>query len=469
MLKMHRFLITFLSTILVFGVTCESWCQSGSRGMGFGGGGPGGAGGPGFEQEKQRYRPKQFAPTGPQKTVAAVRLRGNKTISESRIRAKLKTREGRPFDPTAVAADVRRLTSHGLCYDVKTYTEDSPNGVVVTFDLFEQPLIQYVKFTGDRISSFKERTLLKKAEVATGQPLSRFRTEEARRKLLEYYKGRGNSFAKIDIQEGNKQGDQGMVFSIQEGPRQRIRWTSFEGNTIVSDARLRTQVSSKPGYLWILKGEVDRDVIDEDIVKLTSYYRSLGFFRAKVTHDMKFDAKEEWLSLRFVIDEGPRYVIRDIRVEGNEVYGEGALLGGTELRKGDFFDLTLMQEDVRFLKDAYGTNGYIRADVKAAPQFFEEPGQLDLVYKVSEGKQYRVGDIKVRIDGEYPHTRQNVVLNRLDLREGDIINILKLREGERRIISSQLFESGPMTRPEIAVEPRDDGTRMADPGNRRQY
>ena len=469
MLKTHRFQVVFFFFLIAvaWSVPTNALAQSGSRGMGFGGGAP--SGGPNPLAEKSRYRPKQFAPTGNQVRVAEVRLKGNRTISESRIRGKLKTRAGRAFDAAAVSADVRALLASGLCYDVRTYKEESPNGMIITFELFEQPVIQYIKFTGDRISSFRERTLRKKAEVSVGQPLSRFRTEEAKRKLLEYYASRGNAFAKVEILEGTKRDDKGMVFSIEEGPRQRIRWTSFAGNTIVSDARLRTQVSSKPGYLWILKGEVDRDVIEEDIVKLTSYYRSLGFFRAKVTHDMKFDEKQEWLSLRFNIDEGPRYVIRDIRVEGNQVYDGSSLLAGTELRKGEFFDLALMQQDVRVLKDAYGANGYIRADVKAAPQFFEEPGQLDLVYKVDEGKQYRVGDIKVRINGDYPHTRQNVVLNRIDMREGDIIDIRKLRDSERRIISSQLFESGPMTRPEIAVEPRSTDTMLADPGERRRY
>lgn len=456
MLRTHR-LRKIVILFTVVGILSAAECafaQSGSRGMGMGGGAPGG----GAPQEKKRYQPKQFAPSGPRVNVAEVRLKGNVSISETRLRSKLRTRAGRAFDPAAVQSDVRQLLAQGLCYDVRTYKEESANGVIVTFELFEQPVVQYIKFTGARVSSFKERTLLKKAEVAVGQPLSRFRTEEAKRKLLEYYKGRGNAFAKIEIQEGNEQGDRGMVFAIDEGPRQRIRWTSFEGNTIVSDARLRTRIGSKPGYLWLLKGEVDRDVIEEDLVKLTSYYRSLGFFKAEVTHEMNFDAQEEWLTLKFLVDEGPRYVIRDIRIEGNDVYGQPQLLAPTQLRKGEFFDLTLMRDDVRILKDAYGSNGYIRADVKAAPQFFEEPGQLDLVYKVDEGKQYRVGDIKIKIGGEYPHTRQNVVLNRIDLREGDIIDIRKIRNSERRINSSQLFESGPMSRPEIAVEPQEPGT-----------
>lgn len=452
-----KVLILMATIAGVLGSASWSLAQSGSRG-GMGGMGGGAQGVPG-PQEKKRYQPKQFAPTGPRIDVAEVRFKGEYSVSESRLRSRLQTREGRAFDPASVQADVRQLLAQGLCYDVRTYKEEGPNGLIVTFELFEQPVVQHIQFLGTKA---REKTLLKKIEVEVGQPLSRYRTEEARRKLIEYYQGRGNSHVEVTIREGDKQGDRGMVFVVEEGPRQRIRWTSFEGNTIVSDGRLRTLIDSKPGIMWLFKGQVDTDVIDEDIDKLTSYYRSLGFFRAKVNKELNFDDQQEWLSLKFIVDEGPRYVIRRISVEGNNLFETQSLLAATEIRTGDFFDLSTMQGDVRMLKDAYGANGYIRADVEAAPQFFEEPGQLDLVYKVSEGKQYRVGDIKVNIGGDYPHTRQNVVLNRIDLREGDIIDIRKLKASERRIGSSQLFESGPMTRPEIAVQPRDDGTRQAD-------
>lgn len=448
-----------IATIIVGMFSHELFAQSGSR-SGLGGMGGGAPGGPG-PVEKKRYMPKQFAPTGKVVPVADVRLKGNFSMSETKLRSRLTTRKGRPFDPASVQADVRKLLSQGLCYDVRTYKEEVPQGVIVTFELFEQPLVRYVRFLNVKDGSWKHRRLLKKCEVEVGQPLSRFRTEEAKRKLLEYYRGRGNSFAKIEIKEGSKQGDQGMVFQIDEGPRQRIWWTSFEGNTIVSDARLRTQIDSKPRYLWLLKSQVDRDLIEEDVDKLTAYYRSLGFFRATVEPELKFNEEQEWLSLTFIVNEGPRYVIRSISVEGNQVYPQQSLLGVTQLRPGEYFDMTSMREDVRNLKDAYGANGYIRADVQASPQFFEEPGQLDLVYKIDEGKQYRVGDIKVQIGGDFPHTRQNVVLNRIDMREGDIIDIRKLRDSERRLTSSQLFESGPMSRPEIAVEPQDPGIRRA--------
>ena len=173
--------------------------------------------------------------------------------------------------------------------------------------------------------------------------------------------------------------------------------------------------------------------------------------------------------MTFHIDEGPRYVIRSISVEGNRVYDQQDLLSVTEMQSGDFFDLTRMNNDVRALKDAYGSNGYIKADIQATPQFDEEPGQLDLVYRVDEGKQHRVGEIIVKMDGEYPHTRNSVVLNRIDLREGDIIDIRKLRDSERRIKASQLFENGPLGGPEIAVQPRTSTRTASRPSDRDSF
>ena len=132
-----RVSIVALTTALVLSSACDFvLAQSGSRsGMG---GGMGGGPNPAGPQKQARYVPPKFAPAGPRINVAEVRLKGSYSVSDSRIRAKLQTREGRQFDPASVQADVRQLTAQGLCYDVRTYREDSPDGVIITFELFEQ-------------------------------------------------------------------------------------------------------------------------------------------------------------------------------------------------------------------------------------------------------------------------------------------------------------------------------------------
>ncbi len=87
------------------------------------------------------------------------------------------------------------------------------------------------------------------------------------------------------------------------------------------------------------------------------------------------------------------------------------------------------------------------------------PGVLDLVYKIQEGKQYRVGNINVLIDGDYGVTQWQVVMNRIGLRPGDLLDTRKLRNSESRLLRAQLFADGspsaPGNPPRIVVRPPD--------------
>lgn len=112
------------------------------------------------------------------------------------------------------------------------------------------------------------------------------------------------------------------MFLIDEGRSRKSLWTSFVGNSIASDARLLTQIKSKPGILWLLGGDIDRQKIDDDVDLITAYYRSLGFFQAKVGRELEVvhGAGREWTLLTFVISEGPRYSVRNVSFIGNSKF-----------------------------------------------------------------------------------------------------------------------------------------------------
>ncbi len=435
------------------------WGQAGVPGFGGGGGMPSPAG-----SKPPTYQPPVFERREPGELIVDVKITGNQSVSESRIRNELQTRVGRDFDPAVVQGDVRRLSSTGLFRNVQTFRRAVPRGVEVTFQVTELPTIRHLRFEGrDKI---RESTLRKKAELKVGEPLNRYRVEEARRKLQELYVEKGFADAQVELVEGNKPEDQGVVFSIYEGPQQRFFHTRFLGNTIVSDARLRTQIQSKPGILWLFKGKVDREQIEADRDLLVAYYRSLGYFKARVGRYLDFSESGKWLTLTYVIDEGPRYQIRNVSLVGNDTFTTDSLTANLGLKPGDYFDSRKMNRDLMEMRDLYGSQGYIHADVKADPQFLEEPGKIDLVYDIREGEQYRVGRIIVNIEGDNPHTRRNVVINRLSLAPNDIIDIREIRASERRLRSAELFLSDP-TRgisPTIAIRPPEltDGPRLVD-------
>ena len=161
------------------------------------------------------------------------------------------------------------------------------------------------------------------------------------------------------------------------------------------------------------------------------------------------------MTLTFVIDEGPRYKVRNVAFVGNSKHSDEELAIDLALKEDDFFDMRKMNRDVSKIRDIYGSQGHIFADIQADPRFFEEPGQLDLVYDIQEGSQYRVGRINVKIAGENPHTRHSVIFPRIGFQPGDIIDIRKVRKSERRLKSAQIFAVDPSRgiSPQIVIRP----------------
>ncbi|MFM7138343.1 MAG: outer membrane protein assembly factor [Planctomycetota bacterium] len=396
--------------------------------------------------------------------IVEVRIEGNEATEVSKL-PKLVTRAGQAFDPRTVEEDVRTLHRSRKFVDVHPKYVRVADGVVVIFQVVERPMLRYVRYVGnDRITT---RTLRKKAEIDVGDSMDPYVVEEARRRIESYYHEKGYEAARVTTVEGSKPGDKGAVFLIDEGRSRKAVWTSFVGNTIATDARLLTQIKSKPGVLWFLGGDIDREVIDTDVDTLTAYYRSLGFFQAKVGREVSVvrEGIRDWTHVTFVINEGPRYTVRNVSFMGNSKFQTEFLERELELKGGEFFNQTKMDKDLNQIRDIYGGRGFVFADIRADPRFLEEPGQLDLVYNVTEGQRYRVGQINIRIRGDNPHTRHSVVLNRLSLRPGDILDIRKLREDERRLKSSSLFAAdaaqGQGPKISFSKPSGDEGTQMA--------
>jgi outer membrane protein insertion porin family len=398
---------------------------------------------------------KSLAAASPDDKVVDVKISGNKSVPLEKILPCIRTRAGRPFDLQLVAEDVRRLDQTRQFFTIRTYTQKVPGGRVVYFQVVERPLLQEVKFVGSYY--IRKKKLQKEADIKKGDPADPNAIEEARRKLEELYHSRGYNSATVTLLEGNKPEDRRAIFLIDEGVKQKVLAREFVGNTIATGDRLATQIGSKPPFLLLFGGEYDRKKVDEDVEKLTAYYRGLGFFRARIGREVKFNDKENWATLRFVIDEGQRYKVRNVSVLGNKKYTNDELLGNLKLKNSYYFNQAHQTADVRSIQDKYGSVGYVFADIKPDLRFLEEPGQLDLVYSVSEGDRYRVGKINIQIKGEYSHTQENTVRNRLFFKPGDIVDIRQIRASEVALKRSGLFEINPAqgNAPRIAFSPPD--------------
>jgi outer membrane protein insertion porin family len=429
---------------------------------GFGGGG-GGMPNPGalFKKEKEKEI-VGLSLAATDEPVLEVRVEGNRLIPTQQILNEMQTRVGRPYDPALIQRDIRKLTGRSWFVAVEPQIEKTEGGRIVTIRVAERPTIRYIEYLGNDVGflgrgGIRDKALAKETGLKVGNSIDPYAVEDARRKILALYRRNGFNDTQVTVLEGNKTSDQGVVFLINQGEAQKIWKVDFEGNEFVSDGRLRTQVESKKPTMYVFKGFVDHEQIDSDVEKLTAYYRAFGYFLAKVSRKLEYNEQGDWVTLRFIINEGPRYEVRNVRHIGNQIFRNTSLEDGMTLPAGQMFEQAKMNRDLEWLKNLYGSQGYVFADIQAEPVFLEEPGKIDLVYHVDEGKQWKVGRIFVHIDGDNPHTRIQTALNRLSFRPGQIVDIREIHASERRLQASALFQADPASgaAPKITYRIRD--------------
>src|SRR5204863_9042851 len=136
---------------------------------------------------------------------------------------------------------------------------------------------------------------------------------------------------------------------------------------------------------------------------------------------LEYDDEGKWLALKLIIDEGPRYMVRNVSIEGGNKFATEPLLKFLELKSGEYFNQAEENKDVSKLIDLYGSQGHVFADIQPELRYLEEPGMLDVAYKIKEGEVFSVSEVNVHIAGEFPHTKQTVILSRVSPKPGDII------------------------------------------------
>ena len=406
--------------------------------------------------------------------IADVKIEGNHQYSFEKIVPYLKTRPSRQFSKKILEDDVRRLIYSRMFVNVETLFKEVNNGgnveLEVKFRVSERRTIQYIRYVGNE--KIRKKYLEKEALLRVGGAIDPSEVASAKERLEGFYRSKGFSRATVTVVQGLKLSDPGVIFQINEGPKQKVHWTSFEGNTIVSDARLRTQVQSKHGFLWIFAGELDYEKLDADIRTLEDYYKNLGFLDVRIGREVKFNSSEQWADVVFYIHEGKRYKIRDIVIAGANCFTPEQLKELMEIDKGDYLNKGKLTRAMNKIQGRYGAIGRVFADVKPDVRYLETPGQCDVVVSIKEGDVYRVGRVNVLIAGDYPQTQIDTVLNRMTVKPGDIMDTNKIRASERRLKASQLFANDPQkgvspsivySPPEIKDMEKRDGERMAEP------
>jgi outer membrane protein insertion porin family len=389
------------------------------------------------------------APTAPGATaaltgekVAEVDVEGNNALEKDVILLKVKTQAGEPFDSKTVNEDLKRLFELGYFDDVQIRVEDARGGKRVVFVVKEKPRIQAVSVVGN--SEIKKDDILEAMGTKSGSVLNMQVLADDLEKVRELYRKKG--YYQTTVEYKLEQTDPRMArlnIVVKESQKLYIKKITINGAKKVDPSDLKDQMGLKEkNFLsWIMQtGVLKEELLDRDSAAIENYYNNRGFIDARVGQP-QVEIKEDGIYITVQVEEGDRYKVGDVGFKGDLLLDEKKLRETTKLselsKKKEFFDRSVVREDITKLNEAYSDMGYAFAETDVDMQKRGEEKIVDLTYILKKGQKVYVR--RVTVEGN-DRTRENVIRRELRLSDGDQFSGTKLKRSNERLNKLDYFE-----------------------------
>lgn len=227
-----------------------------------------------------------------QRLVESVEITGNRRLRRDDILYYAQTRPGDVFNEQQVQRDYQAILALGFFDKTATRVlteEGARGGVNIIFEVKELPIIRDLQFEGlksvpesDVLKTFRER----RVGVSKESIYDPVKVRNAMRVLKELLAAHGHPNATIEERLDEVSATSTAVtFVIDEGDRVRVVEIQFEGNDVFSDGKLRGAMKyvKEAGLITRFKGQdiLDREKLDVDLRLVDNYMRSKGYLQAR--------------------------------------------------------------------------------------------------------------------------------------------------------------------------------------------
>jgi len=190
---------------------------------------------------------------------------------------------------------------------------------------------------------------------------------------------------------------QGMEMQFHvDGVQLRVQSLQFGDSIATNSERLKDRLPDIKGHPYSLFAV---EVFEDEHVR--PLYASKGFLRAQIgppqarlIPDMN-DPKESAVELSIPIRPGPVYSWKGVSWQGNMAVQSPSLDQAVDLKSGDVADGMKIEALWQKVESEYGRRGYLDAKLNAEPQFDDSAHQISYRVSISEGTQYRMGDMVI--------------------------------------------------------------------------
>ncbi len=340
-------------------------------------------------------------------TIGSIKTAGNSSISSGQILSQVRSRTGQTLDATVAAVDAKRIAQlNGVeyCY----YNTAIVHGQIqLTFVVVERELIRSIDFAGNR--KYKSKTLLRQLGFKRGEYLDPVLVQTGLDSLAEFYRKKGFAFVKVTLDDGQLPYGN-AIFTIDEGPRVKIKSVNFSGNKSIKTRSLKLGRKVKKRKFFFWPGYYTKAAVASEITRLQNIYYKRGFLNNNIEEKLEFNAEKNKVHITLVIDEGPVYTVQKLVLTGNRHFDESHLRKELKLEPDMVYSEQKAVADVKRLVKLYREIGFIDADVQYHLTFAAE-AKVNIEFLITQGRRFRIGLIKITGNKE---TQDKVIRRVLD-------------------------------------------------------
>ena len=380
--------------------------------------------------------------------ISEIDVTGNRRIPKETILARIFTKPGDIYDPTALERDFNSLWNTGYFQDIKFLREQTPKGWRIIVQVKEKPTIREINYTGlnavsnsDVLDRFKQD----KVGLSVESQYDPTRIKKAGVSIKGLLSEHGRQFATIRTEvRPIPPASVGITFVIKEGPKVKVGKIRFEGNKHIKSRILRGAMKNLkpigiPHSIFlenIFAKTYDATKLEEDTERVRAEYQNRGYFKMNVPGDAKTEIHDtghagvhipllqagpgKAVDITIPIEEGDLYHLGKITFKNNKaISNTAALRAQFPIKDGDVFSREKIAKGLENLRKAYGQVGYINFTPVPSTNFDDEKKTADLEIDVDEGKQFYVR--RIEFVGNTT-TRDKVIRRELALEEGGIYN-----------------------------------------------
>ncbi len=363
---------------------------------------------------------------------------------------------------------VKRYWKHGLFSKV-AIAADSIVGDKIYLHIYlaVRPRVSTINYIG--LKKSEREDMDNKLGLLKGMQVTPNALDRAKILAKKYFDDKGYKNADIEIVQRDDVANKNQVIldiMVDKKEKIKVHKITIDGNEKISDKKLKGNFFSKGAFAKIHEAGKLANIFKskkytperwkDDKNNLISKYNEYGYFDASILSDSVTNYDSKHVDVYVKVHEGKQYFLRNITWVGNTVYTTDHLNAILGMKRGDVYNMKLMNKRLVTDDDAaanlYYNNGYVFSRIEPV-EVNIDGDSIDVEMRVTEGPQAYLSH--VRINGN-DRLYENVVRRELHTKPGDLFSREALMRTARELGSMGHFDAEHVA-PDVKPNP-EDGT-----------